>query len=82
MGYDRGDSFSFDFETNGIPFGSKSRGKLSPRSYPIQFKRKWNTSFLSVSFFTDMAANVASDNSSFNSTPELKEVRVLFENGL
>ena len=23
MGYDRGDSFPFDFETNGIPFGSK-----------------------------------------------------------
>ena len=48
MGYDRGDSFPFDFESNGIPFGSKSKGKLSPRSYPIQFERKWNTSFLSV----------------------------------
>ena len=24
MGYDRGDSFPFDFELNGIPFGSKS----------------------------------------------------------
>ena len=24
MGYDRGDSFPFDFEPNGIPFGSKS----------------------------------------------------------
>ena len=23
MGYDRGDSFPFDFELNGIPFGSK-----------------------------------------------------------
>ena len=23
MEYDRGDSFSFDFEPNGIPFGSK-----------------------------------------------------------
>ena len=22
MGYDRGDSFSFDFEPNGIPFGA------------------------------------------------------------
>ena len=30
------------------PFGSKSRGKLSPRSYPIQFERKWNTNFLSA----------------------------------
>ena len=28
MGYDRGGSFPFDFEINGIPFGSKSKGKL------------------------------------------------------
>ena len=48
MGYDRSDSFSFDFEPNGFSFGSKSKGKLSPRPYPIQFERKWNTSFLSV----------------------------------
>ena len=48
MGYDRGDSFPFDFEQNGNPFGSKSKGKLSPRSYPIQCERKWNTSFLSA----------------------------------
>ena len=48
MGYDRGDSFSFDFEPNGISFDSKSKGKLSPRSYPIQFERKWKHSFLSV----------------------------------
>ena len=47
MGYDRGDSFPLDFEPNGNPFGSKSKGKLSPRSYPIQFERKSNTSFLS-----------------------------------
>ena len=40
MGYDRGDSFTFDFEQNGIPFGSKSKGKLSPRSYPIKFEWK------------------------------------------
>ena len=46
MGYDRGDSFPFNFESNGIPFGSKSKGKLSPRSYPIQFERIY--SFLSV----------------------------------
>ena len=31
MGYDRGDSFPFDFKPNGIPFGSKSNGKLSPQ---------------------------------------------------
>ena len=55
MGYDRGDSFPFDFEPNGIPFdfepnglafGSKLKGKLSPRSYPIQFEKKY--SFLIV----------------------------------
>ena len=45
MGYDRGDNFPFDFEPNGVPSGSKSKGKLSPRSYPIQFERKQNTSF-------------------------------------
>ena len=48
MGYDRDDSFPFDFEPNGNPFGSKSKGKLSPRSYPIQFERKWKHSFVSV----------------------------------
>ena len=48
MGYDRGDSFPFDFEPNRIPFGSKSKGKLSPRSYPIHCERKWKHSFLSV----------------------------------
>ena len=48
MGNDRGDSFPFDFEPNGIPFGSKLKGKLSPRSYPIQSERKWKHSFLSV----------------------------------
>ena len=48
MGYDRGDSFPFDFKPNGIPFGSKSKGKMSPRSYPIQYERKWKHSFLRV----------------------------------
>ena len=48
MGYDRGDSFPFDFEPNLIPFGSKSKGNLSSRSYPIQCERKWKYSFLSV----------------------------------
>ena len=50
MGCDHGDSIPFDLELNGIPFGSKSKGKLSPRLYPIQFERKWNTSFLSADF--------------------------------
>ena len=40
MGYDRDDSFPFDFERNGIPFGSKSKEKLSALSYPIQCERK------------------------------------------
>ena len=48
MRYDRGDSFPFDFEPNRIPFDSKSKGKLSPRSYPIQYERKWMYSFLSL----------------------------------
>ena len=48
MGYDRGDGFLLDFEPNGNPFGLKSVGKLSLRSYPIQFERKLKYSFLSV----------------------------------
>ena len=40
IGYDHGDSFPFDFEPNENPFGSKSKGKLPSRSYPIQFERK------------------------------------------
>ena len=48
MGYDRGDSFPFDFQPNGIPFSSKLKGKLSPRSYPIQCETKWKNGFLSV----------------------------------
>ena len=41
--------FSFRFsEPNGIPFGSKLKGKLSQRSYPIQCERKWKYSFLSA----------------------------------
>jgi len=48
IGYDRGDNFPFKFEPNGIPFDSKSKGKLSPLSYPIQCERKWKHSFLSV----------------------------------
>ena len=34
--------FSFRFsEPNGFPIGSKSKGKLSARSYPIEFESKW-----------------------------------------
>ena len=42
-----GDSFRFDFEPNGIPFGSKSKANLSSRSNPIQCERNWKYSFLS-----------------------------------
>ena len=48
MGYDRDDSFNFDFEPNGIPFISKWKGKLSSRSYPVQFEKKWKSSFFSL----------------------------------
>ena len=58
MGYDRGDSLPFDFEPNGNPFGSKSKGRLSPRSYPIQFESKSNTSFLSVSSSSSIISRV------------------------
>ena len=55
IGY--GDSFPFDFEQNGYPFGSKSKGKLSPGSYPIQFERKSNTSFLSATHLGNCSCN-------------------------
>ena len=48
MDNDHGDSFVFNFEPNGISFILKSKGKLSPRSYPIQCERKRKRSFLSV----------------------------------
>ena len=61
MGYDRGDSFPFDFEPKGIPFGSKSKGKVSPRSHLIQCERKWKYSFLcAVHSFWDQDYNSSS----------------------
>ena len=42
MEFDRGDSFPFDFEPNRIPFGSKSKRRLSLRSHSIQFERNRN----------------------------------------
>ena len=35
MEYNRDDSFPFGFEPNGIPFGLKTKGKLSPPTYSI-----------------------------------------------
>ena len=47
MEYDRGESFPLDFEPNEIVFSSKSKRKLSPRSYSTQFERKWESINLS-----------------------------------
>ena len=41
MGYDRGDSFPFDFEPNGTPFGSENR-KENCRHDHIPFNMKGN----------------------------------------
>ena len=35
--HDRGDSFPLHFQPHGFSFGSKSKGKLSPRSYSMKF---------------------------------------------
>ena len=54
MGYGRGDSFPSDFEHKWYSIWfRKSKGKLSPRSYPIQCERKWKYSFLSVKRLSD-----------------------------
>ena len=58
MRCDRGDSFPFDFEPNGNLFGSKWKGKLSPRSYPIPFKMKCKYSFLSAKKITPCQISV------------------------
>ena len=38
MGHDRGDSFLFDFEPNGRPFGLKSKGKLHHDHIPFNME--------------------------------------------
>ena len=38
MGYDRGDSFPFDFESNGISFGSKSKENYHHDHIPFNLK--------------------------------------------
>ena len=57
MGYDRDDSFPFDFKPNGSPFGSKSKGKRSPRTHPYEFGRKYKSTFLNVKRLTQRPAN-------------------------
>ena len=42
--------FSFQFLTKWNSIWFKSKGKLSPRSYHIQYERKWKYSFLSVRY--------------------------------
>ena len=42
MGYDHGDSFPFDFEPNGIPFGSENRNEKLSNHDHIPFKVKGN----------------------------------------
>ena len=43
MGYDSGDSFSCDFEPNGIPFGSENRKENCHHDYiPFNLKVIWN----------------------------------------
>ena len=61
MGYEHGDNFSFDSEPNGFPFGSNSKGKLSPRSSFIELQRKWNIYFHNMHgiqiFYNSLAEN-------------------------
>ena len=44
MGYDRGDSFPLDFESNGFPFGSENRKENSHHDH-IPFNVKGNIVF-------------------------------------
>ena len=45
MGYDRGDSFPFNFEPNGIPFGTENRKENCHPNY-IPFKVKGNANLV------------------------------------
>ena len=45
MRYDRGDSFPFDFEPIGIPFGSKSKGNGHHDHIPFNVKGNGNIFF-------------------------------------
>ena len=41
IGYDRGESFPFDFEPNGILFGKKSKGKLEEKMEKRKKQEIW-----------------------------------------
>ena len=44
MEYDRGESFPFEFEPNGIPFGSKFHSKSNLKfTFFFQSKIEWKT---------------------------------------
>ena len=45
MGYDRGDSIPFDFEPNGIKFGSKSKGNYHHDHISFNLKVNGNIVF-------------------------------------
>ena len=47
-----GDLFQFDCEQNEIIIGSKSKGKLSPRSHSIEFERKRKHNFVNGCILT------------------------------
>ena len=53
MGYDCGDNFPFDFEPNGILFGSKSGVVLSLLSCPIQCEGSSKCGFVNVAFLPE-----------------------------
>ena len=79
---DLGDSFAFDFNPNEIPIGSKSKGKLSSRSYSIQFERKWKSIFLSdivhiLFFFSKYVQTVK-----YSSATKMSLMKTILESGL
>ena len=78
MGYDCGDSYPFDFQLNWFPFGSKSKGELSPRSYPIQCERKWKYSFLGVVSLTFMTVISIYDPLRTSAMPGVQYNKALF----
>ena len=75
MGYDCGDSLPFDFEPNGIQFGSESKGNLSPRSsYSLQFERK--LIFFSVGTYVVRYVVGTGWRCGLTCEPEIKNIRV------
>ena len=61
MGYDRGDSFPFVFEPNGVPFGSENRKENCHHDH-IPFNEKGNRILVfSVLFFSDLGNGKAGE---------------------